>query len=79
MQNVNLDFEAINAHVEANYSETAAPKSGSLTKELANSRLCVIYKVVRPILSVISKLPIIPRKWRSVIEELINVLDVLCP
>ena len=77
MQEVNLNFEEINAHVEKHFSKPIV--QSSLTKANALSQLCSIYKTVRPILLALSGLPIIPGNWKKVIATLIAVLDVMCP
>jgi hypothetical protein len=83
-------FEDVNAHVEKNFkslpvaSKKAAPKKAkAATTEAslvaANSKLCQAYGVARPILALVAGLPIIPKKWRDVINALIAALDVICP
>lgn len=69
-----LSFEEVNAHVEKTYNEKHHGVSTAAT-----GNLCSIYTVVRPILILISQLPLIPKKWKDAIKTLIAVLDTLCP
>jgi len=41
--------------------------------------ICGIYKVVKPILLIVSNLPLIPQKWKDAIKAFMQVLDGLCP
>ncbi|MBV8556110.1 MAG: hypothetical protein JO116_11140 [Planctomycetaceae bacterium] len=41
--------------------------------------VCAAYKIVRPILVLISKTSIIPQKWKDAIKALMSVLDLICP
>lgn len=68
----------VNSEDPSDLANAKAEKGSELTKDLAKSRLGVIYKAVRPILNIISQLSILPRKWRSTVKELINVLDAVC-
>jgi hypothetical protein len=43
------------------------------------TKICAIYKVVRPILIAVSNLIIIPKKWRDAIKTFIKLMDQLCP
>ena len=71
------NFKAINDHVEATFVEVQDAASLNVTS--AQAKLCGIYKVVRPIIIALSKLPIIPKKWRSALSSFISVMDVICP
>ena len=71
------DFLSINEHVEQTFQDAFLTKS--LTKDLANSKLCGIYNVVRPILVALASLPIIPQKWRLAITAFVSVMDTICP
>lgn len=78
-------FEEINAAVEkfdlAKHQAGVRQISAEAAKNpaLALPQLCPIYKVIRPILVVLSGLILIPQKWRDLIKGLISVLDALCP
>ena len=69
-----LTFEEVNAHVEQHLTDA---KLKSMTATAPG--LCTIYSGARPILVIISQLPLIPQKWRDGIKVLISALDVLCP
>lgn len=40
-------------------------------------RVLKIYRVVKPVLSIIVKLPILPRAWSGILGALMNALDAL--
>ena len=42
-------------------------------------KICAIYKVVRPILLGVTKIPFIPKKWKDAISTFIGLMDKLCP
>jgi hypothetical protein len=42
-------------------------------------QICPIYKAIRPILLILSNLPLIPETWRSAIKAFIGIMDALCP
>jgi hypothetical protein len=46
---------------------------------MAMPDICGIYKVVRPILLLVSGTPFIPKKWKDVIKTFIQTLDMICP
>jgi hypothetical protein len=77
-----MTFEQIDAGINkldlvAHQSNVAKLTAGN--SAMALPQLCPIYKAVRPILVILSNLPIIPQKWRDAIKAFISVLDVLCP
>jgi hypothetical protein len=43
-----------------------------------SGKICAIYKIARPILIVISEIPLIPPKWREVVKVFISVMDSFC-
>ena len=43
------------------------------------SKLCPIYKIIRPILNILSKLPILKTSWRDAINTFIGFMDTFCP
>jgi hypothetical protein len=82
-----LSFEEIDAHIKgADLSKfqpggthhfTAADVTANSTGVLQS--LCGIYHVIRPILVVLSKLPLIPAAWKAAITTFISLADSLCP
>jgi hypothetical protein len=82
----NITFEQIDAAVNkfdfAAHHATVAKlgPAGAQNPALALPQLCPLYKtIVRPILVVLSNLPLIPQKWKDAIKAFIAVVDVLCP
>lgn len=73
------DFDQINDHIEKTYVEFDEKSIAVLDKNNALSKLCGIYKVIRPILVAITKVIIIPKKWRNAIQTFISVMDIVCP
>ena len=69
-----LTFEDVNAHVEKHLTDA---KMQSLVPGATN--LCSIYVIVKPILTFVSQIVLIPQKWRDGIKLLIGVLDTMCP
>lgn len=43
------------------------------------TRVCLIYRGVRPILVAVGSIFIIPKKWREAIGVFVGLLDQLCP
>lgn len=41
-------------------------------------QLCGIWQIVGPIVRLILKSPILPKKWRDALELFANTLDVVC-
>jgi hypothetical protein len=37
-----------------------------------------MYRAVRPILILVAKTPILPKKWRDVINTFISLMDGIC-
>lgn len=82
-----MSFEEINAQIESidlseyeeggkNYvavADVRADASGVLSK------ICGLYKKIRPILVGISKFPLLPASWKGAIKTFIGLMDTLCP
>jgi hypothetical protein len=64
-------FEQVDAHIEKHYSAPA------MKKAIDKKKLADIYKVARPALVLVSSLPILPKKWKQIITDLISVLDLI--
>lgn len=56
---------------------SAAAAASSPAAAIAN--VCGIYGTVRPILVLVSSLPLIPKKWKDAIKVFIKVMDTICP
>lgn len=54
--------------------KAAAAEDGDLM-----SKICGVYKKVRPFLEVVTSLFFIPKKWKTPILTLMAVMDGICP
>ena len=82
MSTTNDVFDAVNAHIEAAdltpfENAPAADGSASFTS-VADSKVCDIYKIVRPFLKLLPNVPFIPKKWKRAIEIFCDTLDAVC-
>jgi hypothetical protein len=68
----NADLTAIQPG--GKHHPAAAPAAAA-----ALPNVCAAYKIVRPILVLLSNTPLIPQKWRDAIKAFIGVMDVICP
>jgi len=41
-------------------------------------KICGIWKIVGPIVRLVIKTPLIPKKWRDALETFANLLDTVC-
>ncbi|QJW97347.1 hypothetical protein [Frigoriglobus tundricola] len=71
-------FEDVDKHIQA-ADLTAIQPAGGAARAIALPDICPAYKIVRPILVLLSNTPIIPQKWRDAIKAFIGVLDLICP
>lgn len=62
-----MNFEAVEKQI-AQHDSDAILKEGKFVE---------IYKIAKPVLLLISKLPVLPKKWRTIIKGLITSLDIL--
>lgn len=76
MQDRNYTFEELSAHIDKHFVPVANAKA--LSKADAKDKLCSIYNAARPILVVLTKIPLIPPKIKNVIKVLIKILDIIC-
>lgn len=42
------------------------------------TKLCAIWRIVGPIVRLIIKTPLIPKKWRDALETFANLMDTVC-
>jgi hypothetical protein len=68
----NADLSAFQPGGQHHVAAGAAPA-------VAIPNICAAYKVIRPILVILSNLPLIPQKWRDAIKAFMGVADTLCP
>ena len=79
----NPTFEDVDKHVQGidltafHPGGTHHPGAAKAAAGLPN--ICPSYKAVRPILLLVSTIPIIPQKWRDVIKLFLGVMDGICP
>jgi hypothetical protein len=82
-----LTFEQVDAHIKsANLKEFEAGgakhfKGGDVKAAPADvlQKVCGIYNVVKPILSIIANLPLIPAKWKEAVKTFMNLMNTICP
>ena len=43
------------------------------------AKICAIYKVVSPLLAVVSNLPFFPKKWKEPLQTFITLMNNVCP
>jgi hypothetical protein len=80
-------FEEVDKHIQSadlsafhpggKHAMTAASASANPAAVIPN--ICGAYKIVRPILQLLSNLPLIPKKWKDAVKAFMGVLDMLCP
>ncbi len=61
--------EEVNNHVEANFE--------AANEAAVQNKLPGIWNVARPILSLLSSFPLIPKKWRVILTGLVSTVDAL--
>jgi hypothetical protein len=75
-------FEDVDKHLDAADLGSIQPggKHGPGAKTAAGlPDICGAYKIVRPILILLSGTPLLPQKWRDAIKAFVGVVDVICP
>jgi len=78
-------FEEVDKHIQAADLSVFAPggkwhptaATASAAEVLPN--ICAAYRIVEPILTLVSNIPLIPQKWRDALKAFMGVLDSLCP
>ena len=86
MAKVALTFEAVDRHVaRADLRRFRKGGPGHFTPQAVAaaptdvlSRLCGIWQVVGPIIRLIIKFPLLPKKWRDALATLADLLDNVC-
>lgn len=82
-----VTFEEVNKHLEnvdlSSYEKDGknffSPEAALRAPGEVLSKVCGIYKIARPILALVSALPLIPQKWKDVLKTFIGLMDSLCP
>lgn len=78
-------FEEVDKHIQgvdlsvfdAGGKLYAASATASPAAAIPN--ICAAYRIIRPILALVSNVPLIPTKWRDAIKAFMGVMDTLCP
>jgi hypothetical protein len=80
----NPTFEDVDKHIQA--ADLAAIQPGGKHHPAAGAAgaaalpsVCPAYKVIRPVLVILSNTPLIPQRWRDALKAFIGVMDVICP
>lgn len=81
-----MTYEEIDAHVSRlHLADFKNGESKHFTAAEVNSnpgavlqKICVIYKGIRPILIIVSNIPLIPAKFREPIKIFIGLMDNIC-
>lgn len=73
-------FEQVNAHVNEVHPEIAAITAAGQTAPTPHSQtsLCKVWFAAAPILKLLAAFPLIPGKWRDILNALFAGLDSYC-
>jgi hypothetical protein len=74
-QNVPSTFETIDEHVQGSGLDALFGQAAAEAPVSKTARLLAAYAAVRPILSAVSVLPLIPTQWRIALRVFIAALD----
>ena len=77
MKNNENDFEEVDKHIRAGLAE--AENVAGAVAAVSFAQVCGPYKLVRPILQLITNAFFIPQPWKQAIRIFVNVMDALCP
>ena len=86
MATQDLTFEAVDRHVERlNLADFRRGGRHYFTSSAAAAapadvmpKVCGVYRAVRPILVLVAKTPILPKKWRDAINIFVSLMDGIC-
>ncbi len=70
-------FEEVDKHIQS--ADLSALKPSGTGSAAAIPNVCQAYGVIRPILALVSGVPLIPKKWRDAIKAFMQVMDSICP
>ena len=87
MNEKQVTFEEVNAHFEQadlSHFEKGGKNHFTGTEALTNptnvlQSVCAIYRTVRPFLSLVLSLPLIPASWKNALRTFVTLMDQLCP
>lgn len=74
-----MSFEEVDKHVEAHAALFTTAATKPLDPTTAALQICPTYKAVKPILTLMLSFPFFPAKWKTAIQGLMGILDVICP
>jgi hypothetical protein len=80
-------FETVDAHVNAvNLSDFEEGGAIHFTEAqvaaepaVVLQKICTAYHLIRPVLVLITKLPLIPATWKKVVQYFVALMDKVCP
>lgn len=76
-QSSQMSFEEVDKHIDTHAALFTAGKP--LDPAAAALQICPTYKAVKPILTLMLSFPFFPAKWKTAIQGLMGILDVICP
>jgi hypothetical protein len=71
-------FEKVDAHISRHLANVKRPSAAKVAA-MDLPDICPYYKLIRPILVLLSDFPLIPLKWRTALKIFIEVMDRICP
>lgn len=79
----NPTFDEVDQHIR-NADLSAFQPGGShhaaaAAQAASVPNVCAAYKIIRPILLLLTSVPLIPQRWRDAIKAFMGVADTLCP
>jgi len=81
----NPTFEEVDEHIKSAdlsvFQGGGQQRSAAATANPAAAipNVCGAYKVVKPILALVSNFPFIPQSWKTAVKGFMQVLNTLCP
>lgn len=67
-------FEQVHAHVE----QADLEQFKATDKATATANICGIWGIAKPVVAFLGGFPLLPAKWRSVVQQLSTTIDLLC-
>jgi hypothetical protein len=81
----NPTFEEVDRHIRS--ADLSVFQAGGQQRSAATAanpaaaipNVCGAYKIVKPILALVSNFPFIPQSWKTAVQGFMGVLNTLCP
>ncbi len=81
-----MTFEEIDAHIKSVYLKDFQPGGSKhftaadvkTSPDSVLQKICGIYRVLRPILNILSAFPLIPGAWKEAIKTFMSLMDSIC-